>query len=364
MGRGGKSEIEIGVTADTKPFVTNTKKAQQTLEDFGDALDDVARDGAQSAEKIERSFKDTANAVNNVGKDIKSQSNLGNVGSEIGQEFSQNFGEAVRGGDPAGAIAETFTSLGPAFGIAGVAAAAGAGIILGVIKGAQEKAAEFKAAVEEITSAAFDATVDLAAEAGIGAVLAFQRAWESNAIQEDQVRKALGVDSAAEALNELSRIAGLTGIPIGQLREAILGNEDAQAQVTAAVAATTAELKKQAGPEGYGSVAQADVDRLLAVEKVVEGEKRVKAAKDQTESAAKAADILDETRVERARENARNAERTADAYTTIASKAGLIAANSQAWAANLASGAEAAARASQLGGYGSSPTATASRVRP
>lgn len=354
--------IRIPLIADVAAFITGMRKAEVSAEDLADALDDMAADGIQGQQRLQRELEQTAREARKAGdktaEGVKG-SRLGEVGGEIGEEFTQNFGESVRSGDPAGAVLETFTSLGPAFGVAGIAVAAGAGLVNSVIQGANERKEAFAEAVKTIASSAFDAAAANAAEAGVGMVAAFQKAWDTKAVQEDSIRDALGVDSAQAALEEIARIANLTGVPLSTVREAILGQADAVSQVEGALAAATREAERQY--DAAGVVAQADADRVAALERVLDGERAVTEAKDKALTASKAADVLNEKEIEDKRLAAKHAgdlagaaERQARALSDSARYSALIAEDSAAWAANLAAGEAAARRAAQAGGYGSS----------
>jgi ABC-type transporter Mla subunit MlaD len=221
--------IIVDLVANANPFRRGTKQAEDALEDFGDSLDQVARDGDKAAEKLERSFKDTARAVNNVGDDVRRNSNLGSVGAEIGEEFSQNFGEAVRSGNPAEAITETFTSLGPAFGVAGLAVAAGAGIVNGVIQGIQQAKDRLKDAGNELYRALEDGFLD-AAERKI------------------QLTAALGVDEYEDALDKIARLASETGVSTREIAAYLQDGTDPSGRIAAAMERVeAAQRKAQAG---------------------------------------------------------------------------------------------------------------------
>lgn len=214
MARGG---VTVKFLADFGKFIGEVAKGERSLADFGDALDSVAKDGDRAAEKLERSFSDTARAVNRATDDLDNvKGKAGAVGSEVGQEFSQNFGEAVRSGDPFGAILETGTSLGPAFGAAGVALAAAFGI--------------GKAIADDITAQA-----ERLREAGRTAWEALRDGMLDAAEQKVQLTAALGVDNLEDALDRIAELAADTGLEASDIAAYIATGVDPAGRVAAAL---------------------------------------------------------------------------------------------------------------------------------
>jgi methyl-accepting chemotaxis protein len=250
--------IVLDFIANVSPFRRGTKEAENALDDFGDSLTEVAKDGDKAAEKLERSFKDTARAVNRVSDDVRTQgTKVSDVGSEIGQEFSQNFGEAVRSGNPAEAITETFTSLGPAFGVAGLAVAAGAGIVNGVIQGIAEAKARL-------------------AKAGLDMYEALQDGFLDAAEKKIQLTAALGVDEYEAALDKIARLAKETGIGTQEIARYLQDGTDPAGRIaTALERADAARQRVQAGSWGtVDNAALAAAGIADARERYVEAQRR------------------------------------------------------------------------------------------
>lgn len=225
--------VVLDFIANVTPFRRGTQQAEDALDDFGDSLTQVARDGDQAADKLERSFKDTARAVNQVGDNVRAEgSKIGTVGSEIGEEFSQNFGEAVRSGNPAEAITETFTSLGPAFGIAGLAVAAGAGIVNGVLQGIADAKERLR-------------------KAGLDMYEALQDGFLDAAEKKIQLTAALGVDEYEDALDKVARLASETGVSTREIAQYLQDGTDPAGRIaTALERADAARARVQAGSWG------------------------------------------------------------------------------------------------------------------
>lgn len=133
-------------------------RAERETEDLERTVDDtadkVARDWRDMANAAERSARDMGDAARKGATDTKGR--LNSTAGEIGSEFSENIGEAFRNGDLKGTLLETFTSLGPALGGAGILIGAGAAIINGMISGVEERASELRQAVKDAYTAAID----------------------------------------------------------------------------------------------------------------------------------------------------------------------------------------------------------------
>ena len=139
----------------TDKIVTELEQAERAA----DELDNVSTDGVQrELDDLRRASAtaaaDMSNDFDRAGSEIDSDTGfrgkMGETGSEVGAEFSENIGEAFRGGDFKDTILETFTSLGPALGVAGIAVGAGAAIVNGIISGAEERKAALQEQLDEL----------------------------------------------------------------------------------------------------------------------------------------------------------------------------------------------------------------------
>jgi hypothetical protein len=288
--------IEVPITADTKGFIKGTKQAEDTLEDFGDSLDAVAKDGTTAAErldrafadvdfkiaaleaeqaatKIEGSFKDAARAVGVSTDKIKadSKSSFKTVGAEAGQEFSQNFGEAIRSGNPAEAIVETVTSLSGALGGVGLALAGAFGIGAAIVSEIEKQNTRVREAATGLFNAARQGAIDAAAK-------------------EDFVNTILGTESWADALRKLAPLARTAGVSIGEVVQEIetggtavtgldtalkaardradaLGASPGPQQVAAALGPAGKAAQELAGFFQEGAAAIADQNALLQAQR-------------------------------------------------------------------------------------------------
>lgn len=251
--------IVIDLVANTREFITGTRKAGDSLDDFSDDLTQVARDGDRAGEKLEQSFKDVADVVNRTGDEVASagKAKIGGAGAEIGQEFSQNFGEAVRSGNPAGAILETVTSLGPAFGLAGIALAAGAGIANSVIQGIKDAEERLRKAGSDMWEALQDGILD-AKERQQGLV------------------SALGVDDLEGALDKIAKLAADTGIPIAALADYLTTGVDPSGKIAAALGKAADATARANANRDAGQVTVSN--EVLAAQEIADARERYEAS--------------------------------------------------------------------------------------
>lgn len=152
--------LKLDILANTRQFVGEMKKAGASTEDISNSLDDMARDGAQAGDKLERTFRDMTrdaqradSAVEDIGTSGGSSlRRLGDVGSDVSGELRQNLGEtfsSFRGElsdlpqiaqDTLGGLAGA-GALGGIVGLAVTAAgAAGLGLITAEMQKQQEEA--------------------------------------------------------------------------------------------------------------------------------------------------------------------------------------------------------------------------------
>ena len=189
--------IKIDFISDVSKFIGGTKDIEGALDKVSDSLDDVAKDadkagkkigdeltdGAKDAqdagEKMERKFrdafdetkKDAKTTGDKVGDDIKSgfkraegaadefRDEAKSTSREAAASFSGDFE------DVADAIQETLANalagFGPMGAVAGMAAAAGIGILVSVLQSSAEKAAEAKEKVIDLAGAIREAGGDI-----------------------------------------------------------------------------------------------------------------------------------------------------------------------------------------------------------
>lgn len=225
--------IRVPFIADVREFIAGTRRAEQSLEDFEDSLESVVREGDSATNALEADFRDLANSADRsfdkidrsaddaLGTKLKGKGKR--VGGEIGEEFSQNFGEAIRGGNIGDALVETVTSLGPALGAAGLAAAAA----FGIGKALLDEASKAQKRAKQVGSNLFEAFRD-------GILEAKER--------EGILTGALGVDDIAAATARAADIARRLGVETSDALTYILtAGKTATPELEAALARAAAE---------------------------------------------------------------------------------------------------------------------------
>lgn len=185
----------------------NTRKVETELDKTERAFKESERAADRWSDRLDREADEAGRGV---------RGRLRGTGTEIGAEFSENIGEGFRSGDFKGVVLETFTSLGPALGVAGLALGAGAAIISSMIAGAEAQAEKLRQLGRDILGYVEDGMLDQA---------------EKEAI----VAKALGFDSIEEALPRLAEVADRAGVNIADAFAYIAsGGQDMSSDVTAA----------------------------------------------------------------------------------------------------------------------------------
>lgn len=182
--------IKIPFLAEVTDFLRGTRSVEDSLDDVADALDDVGRAGSDvdrqvggdldrladtaddSAERIERSFREAFDAVEAQGRTTSRRvrddvDDVGRRGSTTLREFSdeakQNVAETVSSfngsaSSAVDAIQGTFGGLVSALGPAGLIGAAAAAAGIGLARGLFERS---KAAAQEVAEAVADITGQL-----------------------------------------------------------------------------------------------------------------------------------------------------------------------------------------------------------
>jgi hypothetical protein len=230
---------EISLVSNTRQLNADLKRSADAVDGITDSLDDMAREGDRSGEKLEQSFKDAARAAKRAGDDVvREQRRMGQHSEEVGQEIRQNLGEGIANaarGDFAG-LADTIgdTLGGAVAGIGGVAsagiAAAGAlglGAVVATIQTISADAEKLKETVSE--------NFREMAENGVAA-------WESLQSQNQRLTQAYD-----EHADEINRIKDLVGLPFETVAAAWAGNADAIDQVRRAYADHAGELRTTMG---------------------------------------------------------------------------------------------------------------------
>lgn len=241
--------LRLDVLANTRQFVSEMKKSGASVEDISAALDDMARDGDQATEKLERSFKDLASEASTTGKKIGTDLDDGFDRAKRGaQDFKDEARDTAREAaasfdGSAESIGETFQEVaanalggfGPLGAAAGVAIAAGIGVGMSALE-------KFNTAVEESREAAFDLATDVtdrldfaaAVESWTGSIERFQQAQDIARVTGRDVVDvikdlATGGDDLAglrEAFEESALYSDVTLTRVTELNGVLQGTEE------------------------------------------------------------------------------------------------------------------------------------------
>lgn len=260
MARGG---IRIPFVADVRDFLRGTRKISDDLDGMQRDLADTARDSGRTAERVEQDWeqagRESAAAFDRFARDADQaferversaresartadralstgvsgtglKASLGILAGEAFQEFTQSWGEAIRGGDPAEAIRELFSNLalvgGAAFGPVGAVAGGVAGFFL---TGLYDKLtdAEAKAQLDGAVAQLFDTVTGDAELSGAEAAQAYWRGFLDESDIGNQLQQALGTENVAQAYAEIDRLVRQTGLSVDTVTGAVLGQRDA-----------------------------------------------------------------------------------------------------------------------------------------
>jgi uncharacterized protein Yka (UPF0111/DUF47 family) len=204
--------VKLDLVTDTSDIKKGFKDVEGALEDVSDSLDDVANDAEGASDKMERSFSDVAKETKKEARDMakgvgtsydKMARDSGEAtgqmkedafsnAKEVGASFDGSAESIVDGFQ--GAAAEMFSGFGPAGAAAGLAAAAGIGLIGSEFQKAQEEAAATAAATDEMVASMLEAgSTYVTEQAKLNALEAFLGDAEARKKAEEFADK-IGVD--------------------------------------------------------------------------------------------------------------------------------------------------------------------------
>lgn len=231
--------ITLDILANVRDALQGTGDVEQALSDIESTLEDMARDGDKSVDKMSRGFRDLARDADRSAdkiernykqayRDVKRSADdlstggskgfrkLGDAGEEVSGELRQNLGEtfsSFRGDledlpqiaqDTLGGLAGS-GALGGIAGLAATAAgAAGLGLIVASLEQQNEEAEKLKQRLSDAYTTAIEAGRDYIDEAQVIAELQSlmfdtDRAGEYNTLLEDQKRLGLDIEVLAGA---------------------------------------------------------------------------------------------------------------------------------------------------------------------
>ncbi|MFT3862039.1 hypothetical protein [Micropruina sp.] len=164
--------FKISLLSDVRGFLKGTDDVGKALDDVADSLDDLARDTKQNADEagrqLERGFSDAFDKVRREGKDASRRmgDDLKDGAKEAGEGFNELGDEAKDSAKEAAAsfsgefsdvadyiqevLAQALQGFGPVGAAAGIAAAAGVGILISSLQQAAEDAETAKQTVLDL----------------------------------------------------------------------------------------------------------------------------------------------------------------------------------------------------------------------
>ena len=175
--------VKLDLVTDTSEIKKGFKDVESALEDVSDSLDDVANDAEGAGQKMERSFSDVAKETKKEARDTakevggsydKMARDSGDATNQMKEDSFSNAKEVAASFDGSaesivdgfqGAAAEMFSGFGPAGAAAGLAAAAGLGLITAELQKSKERAAENAEAAWAMAKEMVDAGVYMWTEA-------------------------------------------------------------------------------------------------------------------------------------------------------------------------------------------------------
>ncbi|KQR43434.1 hypothetical protein ASF87_16725 [Microbacterium sp. Leaf161] len=262
---------EIAIAADAKEFdqgirdgvIKPLEKAEEALEDLADAADDAGRDGSRSIEKLEDALKDAQRESRDLGEKMTDAGDKAKRGMKDAEEGVKGFkDEAMQSARETAAsfdgsfesiadlgqevAANAFADFGPLGAAAGIAVAAGAGVMVDSFNKVEEAATEAR-------DSAFSLAYDVAGALESAGYTARIGEWTSDTEKFKQVFD-LATVSGWEQVDVIDALAS-GGPKLGSLTDAVHANGQASWLTTGRLSELDAVLRST--NEGYISGADA-----------------------------------------------------------------------------------------------------------
>jgi hypothetical protein len=276
-------------------FKDVAREAERSGEKVGDAYKDGAREGEQSAERLERAFKDasdaTAKAAADGGRELGQSTRRGvddakeglgefrDEANSTAKESAASFdGSAESIGDAFQEIAaNAFAGFGPAGAVAGLAAAAGLGLVFAQVEKNEERTEALREKVAELAAEYIDAGKDGGSS--------------MTAVAERIRDMALATEDGDTSLSELRKTAAAADVPFDKLAKAMAGDSQALGELLDGTNEHIAALDRQnvsqdaVAGSGLRAASSADTQRagLIALREKLEEQKT---AQDQASESA------------------------------------------------------------------------------
>lgn len=262
--------VKVEVLYDGTKLKAGTEQSEASIEALADSVDaasDQMRASLASIDDGVTSTLGTGGTFSRSVDDVEVEGGrLKDVGAEVGAEFAANLQEGVASGDIKSTLLDTFSGLGAAAGATGQLglAAGGVGVLLGatLIKGltqaAEEKRAEFVAAVNEgfqqIEVKARTTFADIRKQ--------FLEAFDFKSLLEE-----LGEGDPNAALDKINQAAAYLKVPFGELVDVLRGEVNAENRDTLRLLqAHAAQINTELVPGLFTMTAEEEKQRDLSKE--------------------------------------------------------------------------------------------------
>lgn len=221
------ADMTLNMNAETRDFMAGVENAEEALGTVIDTMDELERESLKSAKKVEAGLKDITEAAKdtnrsgeNIGKGFKKgtreaedgmddlKENSRSNAKEVAASFDGSI-ESIADGFQ-GLAAEAFEGWGTAGIVAGVAVAAGIGLVMQKVEEANVKAEQFRAKVGELTQSLIEA-----GDAG---------QVSAEFISEKLQELATASEEGADSLLKIKDISDKTGTSFDKLAQMYAGN--------------------------------------------------------------------------------------------------------------------------------------------
>jgi len=250
--------FKLSLVSDVKGWLRGTADVEQSLDDLADGLDDLARDTKQNADKaataLEHEFSDAFDKVKTESKqaskkmgdgfkdgtreageglnEFKDEAN--STAREAAASFSGSFDDVVDGIQEV--LANALAGFGPVGAAAGLAAAAGIGLVVSGLQDSADKAAEAKDRVLDLADAIADSGGDPSA-------IRWAEQLRDNMKQIVDTKEwyEFWQNSPVDKLQDWSRKAKEFGVSMSDVMKSQAGDADALARVNDTLNRTIAD---------------------------------------------------------------------------------------------------------------------------
>ena len=254
--------FKISLISDVRDVLRGTKDVERAFDDVADTLDDLAKETARNADTagdaLERNFRDALDTVKRETRDTSRRmgDDLKDGAKDAGEGFDELGDEAKDSAKEAAAsfsgefedvadyiqevLAQALSGFGPVGAAAGIAAAAGVGILISNLQQAAEDAETAKESVLDLAD-------QLAEVKGNPAALAWADILRSKLLEITDSKEwyEFWQDTPKTRLEEWGNAARQYGVDMADVTRAQIGDAEALARVTDELNRRQADLNSQ-----------------------------------------------------------------------------------------------------------------------